>query len=57
MEFGLIFGISVLALVVAVYLSGYVMRQDAGTPQMQKISDAIKEGAEAFLRRQNNHSH
>lgn len=53
MIFGLIFGISLLALVFAYFLSGFVMRQDSGTPEMQKISNAIKEGAEAFLRRQN----
>src|SRR5439155_160071 len=33
-------------------LRGYVLRQDNGTPDMRKISDAIQEGAEAFLRRQ-----
>lgn len=53
MELGLIFGISLLALVFAFVLSSFVMKQDCGTPAMQKISNAIKEGAEAFLRRQN----
>src|SRR5580700_9035675 len=53
MVLALIFGISLLALVFAVYLAGYVMKQDTGTAEMQKISNAIKEGAEAFLRRQN----
>ncbi|HWC00692.1 MAG TPA: sodium-translocating pyrophosphatase [Bryobacteraceae bacterium] len=46
-------GISILSLIVAVALSKYVLGQDTGTPQMQKISNAIKQGAEAFLRRQN----
>jgi len=45
--------ISALSLVVAGLFARYVLSQDAGTPQMQKISNAIKEGAEAFLRRQN----
>ncbi len=53
MEFGLIFGISGLALVMALYLSNYVMKKDTGTAAMQDISNAIKEGAEAFLRRMN----
>ena len=44
--------LSVLSLGVAVLLTIYVLRQDTGTAQMQDISNAIKEGAEAFLRRQ-----
>ncbi len=48
----LVLGLSVLALAVAWGLRGYVLRQDNGTPDMRKISDAIQEGAEAFLRRQ-----
>ncbi len=53
MELTVIFGISLLALVFAVLLSNFVMKQDTGTAEMQKISNAIKEGAEAFLKRQN----
>lgn len=54
MELGLILGISVLALVFAGgYLIPNVMRRDQGTPAMQRISNAIKTGAEAFMRRQN----
>lgn len=53
MELVLIFGISFLALAVASVLTSYVMRQDTGTEKMRFISDAIKSGAEAFLRRQN----
>jgi K(+)-stimulated pyrophosphate-energized sodium pump len=45
--------ISVLSLFVAVWFSRYVISQDSGTPEMQRISNAIKAGAEAFLRRQN----
>src|SRR5579884_2593081 len=48
-----VIGISVLSLLVAAFFSRYVLGQDTGTAQMQKISNAIKEGAEAFLRRQN----
>jgi len=53
MILGLILGISVLALAFAGYLISYVLKQNTGTPEMRKISDAIKQGAEAFLRRQN----
>ncbi len=48
-----VLGISILSLVVAAALSRYVVSQDTGTPQMQRISNAIRQGAEAFLRRQN----
>jgi K(+)-stimulated pyrophosphate-energized sodium pump len=53
MALTVIFAISLLGLAAAFYLSTYVMKQDCGTPEMQKISNAIKEGAEAFLRRMN----
>lgn len=53
MEFAVIFGMAIIGLVFAVYFANYVMKKDVGTPDMQKISNAIKEGAEAFLRRQN----
>jgi K(+)-stimulated pyrophosphate-energized sodium pump len=43
---------SVLALVFAVYLTKWVLRNDEGTKEMRTISDAIREGAEAFLARQ-----
>jgi len=49
----LIFGISIFALGFAFFLIKNVMKRDIGTPKMQEISNAIKEGAEAFLRRQN----
>jgi K(+)-stimulated pyrophosphate-energized sodium pump len=44
--------VSLFALVVAGYLARYVLRQQSGTPEMQQIAEAIREGAEAFLRRQ-----
>ncbi len=49
----LVLVISVLSIGVAFYLIRWVMARDTGTPEMRTISDAIKEGAEAFLRRQN----
>src|SRR5437867_3386395 len=48
----LVLGLSVFALAVAVGLARWVLRQDNGTPQMRMVSDAIQEGAAAFLRRQ-----
>jgi len=44
--------ISIFSLVVAGALARQVLAADAGKPEMRDISDAIREGAEAFLRRQ-----
>jgi H(+)-translocating pyrophosphatase len=44
---------SVGSLFVAGYLISWVLKKDAGTPEMREISNAIKVGAEAFLKRQN----
>ena len=44
--------ISVLALLFVVWLTRQVLRKDTGTPAMQEVSDAIKEGAGAFVKRQ-----
>jgi K(+)-stimulated pyrophosphate-energized sodium pump len=49
----LVITISCLSLLFAVYLARFVLRHDMGTDKMQEISNAIKEGAEAFLSRQN----
>ena len=48
----LVLGISVLSLGVAFVLARQVLSADTGTPEMRSISDAIREGAEAFLSRQ-----
>ncbi|MEW5974839.1 MAG: sodium-translocating pyrophosphatase [Acidobacteriota bacterium] len=53
MELYLTLGISLLGLLFAIFLIRDVLRRDTGTPRMREISDAIKSGAEAFLRRQN----
>ena len=53
MELWLVFIISFLAIGFALFLAQNVLKRGTGTPQMQFISDAIKEGAEAFLARQN----
>src|SRR5438093_7794274 len=48
----LVLTISVLSLVGAGFLARHVLAADTGKPEMRAISDAIREGAEAFLRRQ-----
>src|SRR3990170_3981868 len=48
----LVLGISILSLGFAGYLARFVLSNDMGTSAMQDISNAIKEGAEAFLKRQ-----
>ena len=49
----LVIAISCFSLLFALYLARYVVQRDVGTDKMQEISNAIKEGAEAFLSRQN----
>ncbi|OGY47793.1 MAG: sodium-translocating pyrophosphatase [Candidatus Buchananbacteria bacterium RIFCSPHIGHO2_02_FULL_38_8] len=49
---GLVLGISILGLITAYLLAKWVLKKDVGDEAMQKISNAIKEGAEAFMRRQ-----
>ena len=48
----IILGASIGALVFAVGLARWVLARPTGTPEMRKISDAIQEGAEAYLARQ-----
>jgi len=44
--------ISIVSLFVAGFLAKQVLAADTGKPEMRTISDAIREGAEAFLSRQ-----
>ena len=53
MELGIILGVSLLGLVVAGMLAKWVLAQDMGPEGMQKVANAIKTGAEAFLSRMN----
>ena len=53
MLMGLVLVIALLALATAVWLASWVLGKDRGTEAMQAISNAIQEGAEAFLARQN----
>ncbi len=50
--FGIIYGVIAIALLVIVYLVKYVFKQDKGSEEMQEISNAIREGAMAFIKRQ-----
>jgi K(+)-stimulated pyrophosphate-energized sodium pump len=50
--FYVVMAISVLALVVSFLFARWVLAHDTGTEAMRVISDAIKEGAQAFLKRQ-----
>lgn len=52
MELWLVLIISALAIGFALRLARNVLKRDTGTPEMQIISNAIKEGAEAFAARQ-----
>ncbi|HEX2719073.1 MAG TPA: sodium-translocating pyrophosphatase, partial [Gemmatimonadaceae bacterium] len=47
-----VIGASALALIFAVFLARWVLSRGRGTAQMQKISNAIQQGAEAYLARQ-----
>ena len=47
-----VIGCGVLALLYGVVTASRVMASDAGTPRMQEISQAVQEGAAAYLRRQ-----
>jgi H(+)-translocating pyrophosphatase len=48
----LVLAISVFGLLAAFFLARWVLKRGTGTKEMQAISDAIKSGAEAFMRRQ-----
>ncbi len=43
---------AVLALLYAFWLARQILREDTGTPRMQDVAKAIRDGANAYLRRQ-----
>jgi K(+)-stimulated pyrophosphate-energized sodium pump len=45
-------GVGLLSLIAAVVFARNVLANETGTPEMRLISDAIREGAEAFMKRQ-----
>jgi K(+)-stimulated pyrophosphate-energized sodium pump len=51
-ELAIVIGISVFALVLAAILARSILSKDEGTPKMREVSDAIRVGAEAFIKRQ-----
>ena len=47
-----IVGCGALAILYGIWASGSVLRADAGSAKMQEISAAVREGAQAYLKRQ-----
>ena len=47
-----VLGVAILGLLYALYLRQEILREDKGTPKMQEVWSAIREGAEAYLRQQ-----
>jgi len=45
--------VGLFSILLSLYLYSYVMKNDRGTDRMKYIADAIKEGSEAYLKRQN----
>lgn len=48
----IVIGICVIALALAALLTRNLLSKDQGTPKMREVSDAIRVGAEAFIKRQ-----
>ncbi|OQY88428.1 MAG: sodium-translocating pyrophosphatase [Anaerolineae bacterium UTCFX1] len=47
-----VFGVAILGLLYAVFLRAQILREDKGTEKMQEVWGAIKDGADAYLKRQ-----
>ena len=47
-----VFGVALLGLAYAVFLRKQTLAEDMGTPKMQQVWGAIRDGADAYLRRQ-----
>ena len=47
-----ILGIAILGLLYAVYLRSHILKEDKGTEKMQEVWNAIRDGAETYLRSQ-----
>jgi K(+)-stimulated pyrophosphate-energized sodium pump len=47
-----VLGVAILGLLYAVFLRSQILREDKGTPRMQEVWNAIREGADAYLSRQ-----
>jgi K(+)-stimulated pyrophosphate-energized sodium pump len=47
-----VFGVAILGLLYANFLRSQILKEDMGTPKMQEVWGAIKDGADAYLRKQ-----
>ncbi len=47
-----VFGVAILGLLYALILRNQIMREDKGTEKMQEVWNAIREGADSYLKRQ-----
>jgi len=47
-----VLGVAILGLLYAIFLRSQILREDKGSPEMQKVWSAIREGADAYLKRQ-----
>jgi K(+)-stimulated pyrophosphate-energized sodium pump len=47
-----VFGVAILGLLYAVFLRSQILREDKGTEKMQEVWGAIKDGADAYLKKQ-----
>ncbi|MEJ2012868.1 MAG: sodium-translocating pyrophosphatase [Anaerolineales bacterium] len=47
-----VLGIAILGLLYALFLRAQILKEDKGTEQMQKVWNAIRDGADSYLRRQ-----
>jgi len=47
-----VFGVAWLGLLYAIFLRSQILREDKGTPKMQEVWNAIKDGADAYLKKQ-----
>ena len=47
-----VLGIAILGLLYAIFLRGQILKEDKGTEKMQKVWNSIRDGADAYLKRQ-----
>jgi TRAP-type uncharacterized transport system fused permease subunit len=47
-----VFAVAILGLLYAIFLRSQILREDKGTEKMQEVWNAIREGADAYLRKQ-----
>jgi K(+)-stimulated pyrophosphate-energized sodium pump len=47
-----VLGVAILGLLYAIFLRSQILREDKGTQRMQEVWGAIRDGADAYLRRQ-----